>query len=75
MANTTTRNDDGNGIMEATVTGMGLCGVFGGMALGAAADLLRFPVNSMAAYATGAVLGAFVGMIVGRVAATKLLAA
>jgi hypothetical protein len=70
----TTEEYDGKGILETTVTAAGFCGVFGGMAVGAASDLLRLPVHAMAAYAAGVVGGAFVGMIIGRVAAPKLLA-
>lgn len=61
------------GSLEATVTCMGLGGVFGGMVVGSAADLLRLPINTMAAYAAGVVMGAIGGLVAGRIAVALLV--
>ncbi len=66
-------SNDQSGVTEAACIGSGFGAFLGGMVLGAGADFLQLPIHSMAAYATGAVLGAIAGYVAGRVAASFIL--
>ena len=61
------------GYAEASFIGFGFGGVVGGMAIGAACDVLGAPVHTLLAYFVGGILGAFAGLIAGRLAAAALL--
>ncbi len=61
------------GSTEACLAGFGFGAFMGGAVLGAGVDLLGAPVNTMAAYFVGALLGGFAGMIAGRLAGAFLL--
>lgn len=65
--------NDGKGYMEGSFIGFGFGSVLGGLVIGSAADLLNVPVNSLAAYALGGVLGALAGLVAGRIASSALL--
>jgi hypothetical protein len=65
--------NDSKGYMEASFIGFGFGGVLGGLVVGAAADVLGAPVNSLLAYFVGGILGACAGLVAGRVAASALL--
>jgi hypothetical protein len=65
--------NDNKGYMEASFIGFGFGGVLGGLVVGSAADMMNVPVNSLAAYFVGGILGAVAGLVAGRIAAAALL--
>lgn len=64
---------DNKGYLEASFIGFGFGGALGAFTVGAATDLLNLPIHTMAAYWIGGILGAFAGLVAGRVAAAALL--
>jgi hypothetical protein len=65
--------NDSKGYAEASYVGFGFGALLGAMVIGSACDVLALPMNAMAAYFAGGVLGGLAGLVVGRIAATRLL--
>jgi hypothetical protein len=65
--------NENKGYMEASAIGFGFGGVIGAMVIGSANDMLASPMHNLLAYWIGGILGAFAGLIAGRIAAHALL--